>query len=170
MYLALFSISSELYSVEINYNKVIYKNSRGEYFYTSNKGKSWIKLRYTENPFTTQIYQSKYNTSFISKDKGNTWDVLSSSEITSIPKNIIQISTDPTFSEIKLKFESETEGLAFIKIYDVLGLLQKSLINIKINKGSNQIPIEIFDFKSQYYFVIIDLSGHSFSGNFVVVR
>lgn len=63
-----------LNSKEINYDKVLYKNSKGEYFYSQDGGQRFKKLRWVENTYKEQLFITEDDKKFISDDKGINWE------------------------------------------------------------------------------------------------
>ncbi len=160
----------EGFSSEINYNKMMYKNYQGEYFFSLDKGKKWQKLRFTENPFTKIIFKNQSIGSYQSNDRGKTWRIIP--EIQSKKEELvtsIQISPNPTYNnKISVKFQYKTLGFAEIKIFDISGFNVETYSKIKINEGLNEIELKLNNLKFGIYYLFLEIAGSNYYGAFLI--
>ena len=101
--------------------------------------------------FGNGVYQTTINT---------IGDILDVSNFSNI-KNDFQVYPNPVTNKFSLNVEIFEVKECSIKIYDELGRTIKSILNQKLNYGSNKIDINIDSFKTGIYFVNLTIGNET---------
>ncbi len=160
-------------AADIDYNNIIFRNSKGKYFYTRDGGRNWKSLRYTDNPFKNQMFISQDKRIFISNDKGNTWREEKNIEISGdkkSPQLEMKLYPNPANEQSTFKINSGLDCNASVRIYNSLGEKVYDLQGCKLHKGYNEINIDIGSFDPGIYFVRVEAENYVYSGRFIITK
>ncbi len=164
--LLIVSSSLGLYSVEIEYDEVLFENSKGEIFTTKDNGKTWHHLKINKNPFEDQVYISNGRT-FESSNKGKDWTEIVT-EVENQDNKTIQVFPNPvTSNKLNLELESNLQGNCKITIFTIDGKEIFSDEQIEDNL-TNLLELNLPDLSKGIFIISLENDGKVFYSKFIV--